>query len=107
MRKIGGVRRHAAMVFIVRTLLELGSDGAEPRIEVAKVGTCLDAIGLRCRIAYVEILTSFISLVLRLGERVKDAKKIAVMALSSCARLGTEFAKVEQLDRKRYSRLGT
>lgn len=55
-------------------------------IEVAKAGTCLDTISLRCRIAYVKMLTSFISLVLRLGERVKDARKIAVMVRSSHVR---------------------
>jgi len=94
MRKIGGVRRHIAMVFIAHTLLELGSGASKPGIEAAKAGTCLDTIGSRCRIAYTEVLVSFIGLVLSIGERVKDAKKIAAMALSSKVRLGTEFAKV-------------
>ncbi|MGD0396315.1 MAG: hypothetical protein ABSB26_05315 [Nitrososphaerales archaeon] len=67
---------------------------AKPGIEVAKAGTCLDTIGLRCRIGYVEILTSFINLALRLGERVRDARKIAVMVRSSHARPGVESAKV-------------
>jgi len=105
MRKIEGVRRHLAMVLIVHTLLVLGpvpgsnddddEDTRLQRIDVARADACLETIGSRCRLAYKEVLISFIALVLRVGKKLKnDAGRIASLALSSRARLGTEFAKV-------------
>jgi len=104
MRKIEGVRRHLAMVLIAHTLLVLGpvpgsndddEDTRLRRIDVARADACLETIGSRCRLAYKEVLVSFIALVLRVGRKLKnDAGRIASLALSSRARLGTEFAKV-------------
>jgi SRSO17 transposase len=107
MRKIEGVRRHLAMVLIAHTLLVLGpvptttrSSGSSDkdtklqRIDVARADACLETIGSRCRLAYREVLVSFITLVLRVGRKLKnDADRIASVALSSRAKLG-DFAKV-------------
>ena len=107
MRKIEGVRRHLAMVLIAHTLLVLGpvptttqSSGSSNKdtklrsIDVARADACLETIGSRCRLAYREVLVSFITLVLRVGRKLKnDADRIASVALSSKAKLG-DFAKV-------------
>jgi hypothetical protein len=111
MRKIEGVRRHLAMVLIAHTLLVLGpvptttitqqSSGSSSnkdtklvRIDVARADACLETIGSRCRLAYREVLVSFIALVLKVGRKLKnDAERIASVALSSRAKLG-DFAKV-------------
>src|SRR6266571_226428 len=106
--KIEGVRRHLAMVLIAHTLLVLGpvpttaqSSGSSSkdtklvRIDVARADACLETIGSRCRLAYREVLVSFIALVLKVGRKLKnDAGRIASLALSSRARLRTNFAKV-------------
>lgn len=96
-RKIKGVRRHITMVFIAHTLLELRSvfsSSSRFGIEAAKTGAYLDTIGSKCRHASTEILTSFISLVLKIGEKVPDARKIASITLSPRSMLSTQFAKV-------------
>jgi SRSO17 transposase len=108
MRKIEGVRRHLAMVLIAHTLLVLGpvpttqqSSGSSnkdtklQRIDVARADACLETIGSRCRLAYREVLVSFIALVLKVGRKLKnDASRIALLTLSSRARLEADFAKV-------------
>lgn len=108
MRKIEGVRRHLAMVLIAHTLLVLGpvpsttrssgssnNDTKLRRIDAARADACLETIGSRCRLAYREVLVSFITLVLRVGRKLEnDADRIASLALSSRAKLRTDFAKV-------------
>jgi SRSO17 transposase len=105
MRKIEGVRRHLAMVLIAHTLLALGpvpeskndddEDTKLQRIDVARADACLETIGSRCRLAYKEVLVSFIALVLKVGRKLEnDAERIASLAMSSRARLRTDFAKV-------------
>ncbi len=101
MRKIEGVRRHLAMVLTAHTLLVLGpvvaaeSSSKLQRIDVARADACLETIGSRCRSAYREVLVSFITLVLRVGRKLKnDAGRIASLALSSRAKLGADSAKV-------------
>ena len=105
-RKIEGVRRHLAMVLIAHTLLVLGPAAAAGEllsssssklrsIDVARTDACLETIGSRCRWAYREVLVSFITLVLKVGRKLKnDAGRIASLALSSRAKLGADFAKV-------------
>jgi SRSO17 transposase len=96
-RKIKGVRRHITMVFIAHTLLELRSGFSSSSrfgIGAAKTGICLDAIGSQCRHVSIEVLTSFISLALKIGDKVTDARKIASIALSSRSTLPARFAKV-------------
>ncbi len=92
-RKILGVKRHLAMVLIAHTILVLGSQshGAD----AAKAEAVAETIGSRSRFAYTEILTSFVSLVLRVaGELKNDANLIVSMMLSSRAALKGGFAKV-------------
>jgi len=103
-RKIRGVRRHLAMVLTAHTFLVMGSavtqssngDTSKLRsIDVGRADACLETIGSRCRLAYKEVLISFITLVLRMGRKLKnDAWMIASLALSSRAKLETDFAKV-------------
>ncbi len=104
MRKIEGVRRHLAMVLIAHTLLVLGPVPAattEPppklqrRIDVARADACLETIGSRCRLAHSEVLVSLISLVLRVGKKLKnDPWKVASLLTSSSIKLGENFTKV-------------
>ncbi len=98
MRKIEGVRRHLAMVLIAHTLLVLGPAAESSKlqcIDVARADACLETIGSRCRLAYREVLVSFITLVLKVGRKLKnDAGRIASLALSSRAKLGVDSAKV-------------
>ena len=101
MRKIEGVRRHLAMVLITHTLLVLGpvpskNEDTELRsIDVGRADAYLETIGSGCRLAYREVLVSFITLVLRVGRKLENnADRIASLALSSRAKLGTNFAKV-------------
>lgn len=102
MRKIGGVRRHLAMVLIAHTLLVLGpvpsssnEDTKLRGIDAGRADACLETIGSRCRLAYREVLVSFIALVLRVGRKLgNDADRIASLALSSRAKLGLDSAKV-------------
>jgi SRSO17 transposase len=103
MRKIEGVRRHLAMVFIAHTLLVLGPVPARSSnedtklrgIDVARAEAVVETIGSRCRLAYGEVLVSFIALVLRAGRKLEnDAERIASLALSSRARMGVNSAKV-------------
>lgn len=98
LRKVKGVKRHITMVFIAHTLLEMGSglsSQSKPGIEAAKAGACLDTIGSKCRHASTEILTSFVDLVLKIGEKVHgDAAKIASIVLSPRSMLPAGFAKV-------------
>jgi SRSO17 transposase len=104
MRKIEGVRRHLAMVLIAHTLLVLGPVPESPiddedtklrGVDVARGEAVVETIGSGCRLAYREVLVSFIALVLRTGRKLKnDAGRIASLVLSSRARIGVDFAKV-------------
>ena len=103
MRKIEGVRRHLAMVLIAHTLLVLGpapspssyEDTKLRCIDVARADACLETIGSRCRLAYKEVLVSFIKLILKVGGKLeKDAERIASLVLSSRTKLGANYAKV-------------
>ncbi len=101
MRKIEGVRRHLAMVLIAHTLLVLGpvpeskEDTKLQRIDVARAEAVVETIGSRCRLAYREVLVSFIALILRVGKKLENhADRIASLVLSSRAKIETNFAKV-------------
>lgn len=103
MRKIEGVRRHLAMVLIAHTLLVLGpvsssssnEDTKLRSIDVAKAEAVVETIGSRCRLAYREVLVSFINLVLNVGRKLEnDAERIASLVLSSRAKMEADFAKV-------------
>jgi hypothetical protein len=80
-----GVNRHITMmVFIAHALLELGSGLSKSKkhdgIEAVQAGACLDTIGSKCRRAYTEVLTSFVDLVLKIGEKVRGSSSDAVAA---------------------------
>lgn len=102
LRKIKGVRRHITMVFIAHALLELGTGLSKKRhdgIEAVQAGVCLDTIGSKCRRAYTEVLTSFVDLVLKIGEKVRGssdavAAKIVSIATAPRVMLPPGFAKV-------------
>ncbi len=77
LRKIKGVNRHITMVFIAHALLELGSGLSKHGTEAVQAGACLDTIGSKCRHAYTEVLTSFVDLVLKIGEKVRGSDAVA------------------------------
>jgi SRSO17 transposase len=84
LRKLRGVRRHLTMVFIAHALLELG---LKRNATLGKLTACLETIGARCRRACAEVLQSLIQTVLKLGEKVRDAKQILGMLSSSRVQL--------------------
>ncbi len=84
LRKLRGIRRHLTMVFIAHALLELG---LKRDATLGKLAACLETIGARCRRACAEVLQSLIQTVLKLGEKVRDAKQILGMLSSSRAKL--------------------
>jgi len=84
LRKLRGVRRHLTMVFIAHALLELG---LKRNATLGKLAACLETIGAKCRRAGAEVLQSLIQTVLKLGEKVRDAKQILGMLSSSRAQL--------------------
>lgn len=99
LRKIKGVSRHITMVFIAHALLELGTGLSKRGIEAVQAEACLDTIGSKCRRAYTEVLTSFVGLVLKMGEKVRGrsdavAAKIVSIATAPRVMLPPGFAKV-------------
>lgn len=95
LRKIKGVNRHITMVFIAHALLELGTGLSKHGTEAAQAGACLDTIGSKCRHAYTEVLTSFVDLVLKIGEKVRGssgtiAAKIVSIATAPRVMLGAK-----------------
>lgn len=100
LRKIKGVNRHITMVFIAHALLELGTGLSKKHgTEAVQAGACLDTIGSKCRRAYTEVLTSFVDLVLKIGEKVRGsggavAAKIVSIATAPRVMLPQGFAKV-------------
>lgn len=84
LRKLRGVRRHLTMVFIAHALLELG---LKRNATLGKLAACMETVGAKCRRARAEVLQSLIQTVLKLGEKVKDAKQILGMLSSSRAQL--------------------
>jgi hypothetical protein len=84
LRKLRGVRRHLVMVFIAHALLELG---LKRNATLGKLAACLETICAGCWRACAEVLQSLIQTVLKLGEKVRDAKQILGMLSSSRAQL--------------------
>lgn len=88
LRKLRGIRRHWLMVFPAHNLLQLSSRKGEP---VAWIKTSLKTVGSRCRYAALEILKSFIDLVVRLAQKVKTADEILRYTLSDLKELKTLY----------------
>jgi SRSO17 transposase len=78
-RKLTGTRRHWLMVFLADTLLQLGLKSS-PLVEYVKGG--FDTVGSTCRYAALEVLRSFVDLVMKLACRLKTADQILKYALS-------------------------
>jgi len=79
-RKLCGSKRHWLMVFLADTLLQL-SPRADPLVERVRVG--FETVGSTCRYAATEVLRAFISLVMRLAQKLKSADEILKYTLSN------------------------
>ena len=78
-RKLSGTKRHWLMVFLADTLLQLGLKSS-PLVEYVKGG--FRTAGSTCRYAALEVLRSFVDLVMRLAPKLKTADKILKYTLS-------------------------
>jgi SRSO17 transposase len=87
-RKLQGLKRHWLMVFLADTLLQLNAK-ADVFVEHVKSG--LETVGSTCRYAALEILRSFINLVLKLAEKAKTADEILKYTLSDLKEIKTLY----------------
>jgi len=85
-RKLRGVKRHWLMVFLAHALLQLSSTKGRS-VEWVKAG--LKTVGSKCRYAALEVLKSFIDLVVKLTQKVKTADEILQLTLSDWKGLKT------------------
>lgn len=90
-RKLHGLKRHWLMVFLADTLLQLNPK-AERLVEGVKGG--VKTVGSTCRFAATEVLRSFVSLVMRLAQKLKTADEILKYSLSNLK----EIKKLYQMD---------
>jgi SRSO17 transposase len=90
-RKMRGLKRHWLMVFLADTLLQFNSK-AERLVERVKSG--FETVGSTCRYAAIEVLRSFVSLVMRLAQKAKTADEILKYTLSNL----TELKKLDQIE---------
>ena len=90
-RKLHGSKRHWLMVFLADTLLQLNPK-AERLVESVKGG--VKTVGSTCRFAATEVLRSFVSLVMRLAQKLKTADEILKYSLSNLK----EIKKLYQMD---------
>jgi SRSO17 transposase len=87
-RKLSGLKRHWLMVFLADTLLQLNSK-ADKLVESVK--SDLKTVGSTCRYATLEILKSFINLVLKLAKKAKTADEILKYTLSDLKEIKTLY----------------
>jgi len=87
-RKLQGLKRHWLMVFLADTLLQLNPK-ADVFVECVK--SDLETVGSTCRYAALEILRSFINLVLKLAEKAKTADEILKYTLSDLKEIKTLY----------------
>jgi hypothetical protein len=87
-RKLRGIRRHWLMVFLAQTLLQLSPKGGR---SIGSVEVSLKTVGSKCRHAMMEVLRSFIELVVRLAQKVRTADEILRYALSDLRELKTLY----------------
>jgi hypothetical protein len=90
-RKLCGSKRHWLMVFLADTLLQLNAK-AERLVEGVNGGVI--TVGSTCRFAATEVLRSFVSLVMRLAQKLKTADEILKYSLSNLK----EIKKLYQMD---------
>ena len=86
--KLSGLKRHWLMVFLADTLLQLNSK-ADKLVESVK--SDLKTVGSTCRYATLEILKSFINLVLKLAKKAKTADEILKYTLSDLKEIKTLY----------------
>ena len=87
-RKLRGIRRHWLMVFLAHDLLQFSSRRGGP-IGWMKAG--LATVGSRCRYAVMEVLSSFIELVVNLARKVKNPDEILKLTTSDIKSLKTLY----------------
>jgi len=87
-RKMRGLRRHWLMVFLAHTLLRLSPNLGKP-IEWMERG--LKTVGSRCRHATMEIIKTFIDLIIKLAQKVRTADEILRYTLSDLKELKTLY----------------
>jgi hypothetical protein len=87
-RKLRGVKRHWLMVFLAHALLQLSSPKGGP---VAWIKAGLKTVGSKCRYAMVEVLKSFIQLVMKLAEKIPTPDEILQLTLSDWKGLKTMY----------------
>lgn len=83
-RKMQCLKRHWLMIFLADTLLQL-KPKAERLVESVKGG--VETVGSTCRYAGLEVLRSFIKLVMKLAQTVKTADEILKYTLSNLKEL--------------------
>jgi hypothetical protein len=87
-RKLRGIRRHWLMVFLAHALLQFSSVKGGP---VAWIKASLKTVGSRCRYATLEVLKSFISLVMKLAEKLPTPEEILKLTLTDWKGLKTMY----------------
>lgn len=87
-RKLRGVKRHWLMVFLAHALLQFSSPKGGP---VAWIKASLKTVGSRCRYAAVEVLKSFIQLVMKAAEKLPTPEEILKLTLSDWKGLKTMY----------------
>jgi SRSO17 transposase len=87
-RKMRGLRRHWLMVFLADTLLQLSPNFGKP-VEWMKAS--LKTVGSRCRYAAMDVLRSFIDLVVKLTQKARTADEILRYTLSDLKELKTLY----------------
>ena len=88
LRKMRGLRRHWLMVFIADALLQFSSK-ASSLVEWMK--TSLETVGSKCRYASMEVLKSFVDLVVKLAQKAKTTDQILRYTVSDLKELKTLY----------------
>lgn len=87
-RKLRGTRRHWLMVFLAHDLLQLSSQRGEP---IGWMRAGLATVGSRCRYAAMEVLRSFVELVAKFAQKVRNPDEILKLTLSDLKGLKTLY----------------
>jgi hypothetical protein len=88
LRKLRGIRRHWLMVFLAHDLLQLSPHRGGP---IGWIKPGLATVGSRCRYAAMEVLRSFIKLVVKIARKVRNPDEILKLTLSDIKGLKTLY----------------
>lgn len=88
LRKLRGIRRHWLMVFLAHDLLQLSSRNGGP---IGWMTASLATVGSRCRYAAMEVLRSFIELVVKIARKVRNPDEILKLTTSDIKGLKTLY----------------